>query len=184
MESLNSKEHGNQRELTLAYLAGLLDGEGFIGMFHNRPGYYVVAMKCHMCDREGLDLLKQTFGGSISVGSNSHHPGLRPSWQWQLYGRKQVMSTVKILIPYLIIKKRLAQAVLEYCEQYRNLRKYPMEELRRREDFYQQIKKLIHRGPATTKPVDPEKGSDSLILGETSGESLEVVTPPTPPSRS
>lgn len=169
--------HGNQRETTLAYLAGILDGEGYFGIFENRPGYYTVAIKCNMCEPEAVRLLKAEFGGSLKlrVQAKKHW---RPFYSWQLYGRKQIARMLTVILPYLRIKRELGNTLLEYTKLSGvDRHKVSTSELTRRQELYRKAKELIRRVPATTKPTDPERGSDSLNFGETQREQPEVVAP-------
>lgn len=173
----------NQRETRLAYLAGIVDGEGCITMYRNRealnPGYFVVCMKCSMCEPQAVKMLQAEFGGSIGIvrptRANKHH---RNAFMWQLYGRKKVKAALELLLPQLRVKHEIALAVLEFCNTHKFIRNLSREELRRREELFLRVKKLIRPVPATTKSEDPERGCDSLNSPATVREESEAVLPP------
>ena len=111
-----------------AYIAGLIDGEGYVGMVKTitrptvAPNTYVLVprIQVKMCDRDGIDLAHEIFGGSIycrkANGNN------RATWTWQVTNKKNVKSCLKLLAPYLMIKKHQADCVLKFLERERGTR--------------------------------------------------------------
>jgi len=93
----------------LAYLAGLLDGEGSIGFIKKiRPRVSV-----YNTDRKVMDWLVENVGGK--VGQDSAR-GRVPCMRWSLDAARNVYGLCKAVLPYLIIKKHKAEEVMKFLE--------------------------------------------------------------------
>lgn len=174
----------NQRQTRLAYLAGIFDGEGCTSLYQNRrkldTKYVVSFVKCQMCEPQGVQLLLKEFGGSISYVRHTNKKA-RNAYHWQLYGRKQVRHCLKTLLPYLVIKKQIAFKVIQWCDLmdgYAGSRRLPEDVLKRREELYHDVKKLIRPVAAETKSWGPERVCDSPNPEAIQGELVEAPTPP------
>lgn len=130
----------------LAYLAGFLDGEGCVrcvltktsrclvkGMYGAKPGwkrypYHQVHIYVYNNAHEPLELFKSTFGGFIYQRKDCR--GLK----WQATSAI-AMRTLRLLLPYLILKKPQALAAVELAEglHHRGRKPTPPEEWERRE---------------------------------------------------
>lgn len=155
--------HGNPRQaVQLAYLAGILDGEGSfrinrINTEHQRkkhktknPSYYA-QVQCGMVDKEILEMLLATFGGSLR---EERVPDRRSIWRWALTGRGPVIDAIDMLSPYLIVKAPQAAVVRAFCAgwqtPYNRRLGVSAKEIQRREDAYQTMRKLNAVGAAAT----------------------------------
>lgn len=108
-------------EKLLAYLAGCLDcdgsfsikrdtyamrvrGDSSVPIFQERVMFAQV--------REELPILfKQCFGGSYGISKSPSTNG-KPVYHWEVRNR-QAVTCVKSVLPYLIIKRRQAELILE-----------------------------------------------------------------------
>lgn len=103
-------------ETELAYLAGIVDGEGYIGIkttpargdrvttgFHAR-------IQVRMTDEPAIALLSQ-LGGSY-YRENPHAERGKPLYCWQVSDRLAEQA-LTALLPYLRVKKQQAETVLE-----------------------------------------------------------------------
>jgi intein/homing endonuclease len=102
-------------EKTLAYFAGLFDGEGCINVAEVKPrpgrrspSFQTVA-QVSMTDRRSLDLLLDSFGGSIR---RTNKVGARPIWVWRVY-HKAAKLFLEDILPYLVVKKLQAELLIE-----------------------------------------------------------------------
>ena len=100
----------------LAYLAGLIDGEGTICIHNNKRAYSVTTKVCVAnCHRGVLEWCKDRFGGSVNdvsaKGSELHN--WKPQYRWTLTGPR-AERVVRLCQPFLIIKKEQARLFLEY----------------------------------------------------------------------
>ncbi len=102
--------------LTLAYCAGVIDSDGTIGIkrltynMRVRGDATAPIYKVRICVRQvehhAVELLKETFGGTIRV--NKGQGNGRNLFQWEVTDRI-AGAALKDLIPYLRIKQRQAQ---------------------------------------------------------------------------
>ena len=102
-------------ELTkIAWAAGFMDGEGYIGItrcLDRRTGrlYYRVQVDVGQVHREPIALFQELFGGTIGHRTNKK----QGCWNWRKFG-KEACNVIRILLPYLVVKRRQAELVLEY----------------------------------------------------------------------
>lgn len=104
------------KRTTLAYLAGLVDGEGYIGIkrthrkdcvspiFHER-------IQVRMVHEGSIQLLKETLGGNYYCEQARSHLG-RPLFCWQA-SDALACDILSKLLPFLVIKRDSAKTVLE-----------------------------------------------------------------------
>ena len=97
-------------KLTAAYIAGFVDGEGYISICpyvrkdRNNQVYYKHAFKVVSTDKKIIEWLKASFGGYIYVRTPKK-PNDSVSYTWSLdsYNTEQVLKSI---YPFLKIKKR------------------------------------------------------------------------------
>jgi len=134
----------------LAYIAGILDADGFIGLVRgsrrkNGRYYYQPKIRVGQEEMNAIELCEKTFGGCIS----EIKPTLkvfrhRNRIDWQLTGGPLVKKALELLLPYLRIKYPQAVNTLTYIE----LRlKVPYSKLGKKEDgLYEWHKFFVHGG--------------------------------------
>jgi hypothetical protein len=142
-------------EVQLAYTAGIIDGEGYFvlvprAMNHRKYGKYqrynaVVGIK--HTKRELLEWMKEKFGGNI-YGVPCRSIAHAPSWEWRVT-HLAAAAFVQQIMPYLLLKKRNAELILEVQGTAKRWGKWgvPSEVLDRREAMYAEMKSLNKRGP-------------------------------------
>lgn len=110
----------NKESWKNAYYAGLVDGEGNIGIVNNSPKtenekYKKVVLRIQMVDGvEVLKELKSVFGGWIYKRERSKkNPKWSDSWEWVIQNKclDKFLGSIR---PYIRIKKRQVEIVLEY----------------------------------------------------------------------
>jgi len=105
-------------EVDLAYTAGLIDGEGCIGVYPqkcktNKAGRrYSLTVVVSMSNWEAPLWLKETFGGYYQVFKNKGY-GTRIMYAWRISG-KPANRVLKGILPYLRIKYRQAEMAIEF----------------------------------------------------------------------
>lgn len=148
-----SKNQDNQREaILLSYLAGLIDGEGTIRIGYSSPPKkypnhnpkYYAGISIGMTNKKAIEIVVKKFGSKLR---EECVPNRKIVYRWGTSGNKVVPTILKQLLPYLVVKKEQAKLVIEFCEQqkhtgFRRNKYLPKEELLRREEFYQKVKKL------------------------------------------
>lgn len=148
------------------YLAGCIDCDGYITIkrdtyklrkvgdastpiFYERVGFKQVSP-------EIVDMLHEAFGGYRSIQKPSAKNG-KPLYSWEARNL-QANLCIKVLLPYLRIKKRQAEICMELRESIERTKhtrlpktNIPKEELALRESLFNQVKSL--NDTRTTKPV-------------------------------
>ncbi len=178
MNTTETISHDNQRQaVLLGYLAGIIDGEGCLGIRKvtapetlrqrkaERIGaVYSTYISVGMIDKRPLDLLQSYFGGSIR---EERVPDRRSIWRWAITSRPVALKMLTVLVPYLIVKQGQAEAIIKFCsvlplskgteviEGKKIYRTVSPQEIQRREEAYQAVRKLNFVGAAaTTNRVD------------------------------
>lgn len=131
----------------LAYLAGIIDGEGsfYIGICRNGRSFmcriYVVNT-----NKELVNWLKETFGGLIYSRKSIKNPQWKIRYEW-VVDKPAIDPFCKLLLPFLIIKKKHAEIMIEFRNSFIAGRKNPISDeiLAFRTECYKKIKALNHR---------------------------------------
>lgn len=101
----------------LSYFAGIIDGEGCIGIEHLSPtknrkkDYYTCRLTVINTDENLMKLLKHFFKGNYD--QRKRIDGHKICYRWHVFG-KDLEYALKQLEPHLFIKKQQARTVLEY----------------------------------------------------------------------
>lgn len=90
-------------DLLAAYVAGLFEGEGWVGTHPNGPP----RMAVNMSDLEPLVRIQTLLGGHIT-GPYIRNPAHKPLWSWRQQGFGPVEVARRLLGPWLS-PRRLAQ---------------------------------------------------------------------------
>ena len=98
----------------MAYMAGLIDGDGHIGMRSTAKGH-IPLIQLHNSIKKMPEYLKKVFGGTLAY-DRPKEEGNRIIWKWMLQGREGVRNCLHKLIPYLVLKKDSAYEVLEFLD--------------------------------------------------------------------
>lgn len=161
----------NQKQaLRIAYCAGLLDGEGSICFIkqnkkgqhrkHGRksPVYYGL-IRIGLVSKDALEIINEVFPGSVirCEGVRKDRPTYQVMYRWEMRKRKLLIPMLKTLIPYLVIKKRQAELLLETLSiwemPYNKKEGMCPREIQRRDLAWEQMRQFNAVGAAaTTKP--------------------------------
>jgi len=128
-----------------SYIAGLVDGEGCITI-SKRPykGGYQLVFRVAMYDKEPLDFIADTFGGSVNYPNRKDG---KPIWCYTATG-DLALEIMKTLQPYLLVKDKEAQVAITFQELKSDFRggkhSHPTpEEIAFRESCYKDMQLLI-----------------------------------------
>jgi hypothetical protein len=131
------------------YISGIVDGEGTISItkYNNINNSYRPDV---LIPNTNLNLLKYIRDIS-KIGYIYERPKQKDNWKICYIYRLRKHEYKKFLIPilpYLIIKKRQAELVLQYVSLRKGHKYYPLtiEEIEVRENIYDEIKPLNERG--------------------------------------
>ncbi len=97
----------------LAYLAGLIDGEGSITLYlHPKHRQMLLHLAVYNTNETVIDWLKLTFGGrKYKVGCRKNTKHLQ-EYQWYMNGHF-ACDILVLVLPYLIIKQAKARIAIE-----------------------------------------------------------------------
>jgi hypothetical protein len=105
---------------TLAYLAGLIDGEGYIGIKKTTvrkdcaaPSYHA-RLQIRMVDEPAIAFLAETFGGRYY--KDRPEAGKRRALYCYQSSDAAAERILRALLPYLRVKRANAEAVLRFRE--------------------------------------------------------------------
>lgn len=99
-----------------AYFAGLIDGEGYIGLENCGKGWYRPCIRVKMTCRQTVEAIRAYFmvgrvvHRPLSVSSPYYKPTHKPQWEWYAR-RKDALAVLERILPYLITKKRIAETL-------------------------------------------------------------------------
>ncbi|MBK9272788.1 MAG: hypothetical protein IPM48_14480 [Saprospiraceae bacterium] len=144
-------------KLTASYVAGIIDGEGYIGLLRISKGNkakwqslrefkYMPCVKVVMTNKEIIDWLYKSFGGTFETRTKNTSPNCRVSYGWQLR-KLQAIEFLKIIYPYLMVKRKQAEVLFRY-PQIKAGTIISDEVYEKRNKLFEEIKELNKRGAA------------------------------------
>jgi len=148
-------------EIELAYIAGIVDGEGTFGIMKDiykmkkHPNWnpsYAPYFSIGMSDKSIVELIQKYFGGNIKMECVQKRKDI---FRLRVY-YFSAKAIAEALLPYLRIKKAHAENVISFFVEKIKLQEKPEHiktpELQRREELYLKIRELNATGAtATTK---------------------------------
>lgn len=133
----------------LAYLAGIIDGEGTISIStDNKPTGYSVFILRLTISNSNVDLINWCLD-RVSFKIQEYNRG-NPKWNTQYIltlQSQEAKELIKLVYPYLVVKKAQAEAALEFP--LNGSRKYTNEERQDRQTICANLKTLNRRGKVT-----------------------------------
>lgn len=141
-----SGEHGNSLSVAeIAYLAGLIDGEGTIGIYR-QTGTKTYELKLLITNTSPalLQWLRPRFGGGVGK-HKKEKPWHRETWQIVI-AQGKAADLIKLCRPFLVIKAAQADLGLRFMSEV-SLRKghrVTDEELEMRQRYADGMSKLNH----------------------------------------
>jgi hypothetical protein len=113
---------------TIAYLAGIIDGEGsiYIGNFSSNPvtgnKYYQTNMEVTNTDKSLTDWLHFNFGGVVNTYTAKQLPknSRKAVFRWIASGERMT-HLCELLLPFLICKKKQCEIMLKMRATYAKL---------------------------------------------------------------
>lgn len=122
----SSRDGGKDRmspKSRLAYMAGLMDGEGSfsISVIENEKGgkHFAANIRFYNTNRKLISWVIDNFGGTPSWGNKNggniqNQKTRKRMCQWFLTSRQSMESFLLQMIPYLIAKKQQANLMLQF----------------------------------------------------------------------
>lgn len=114
-ESLRKNKYEELKELTeleKAYIAGIFDGEGCIGIYSYSYRCFI-QLSVSNTNEKLIDFLFSKLTGNISKEKTPKKDGWKKECKWKS-GYFQAYEILKILQPYLILKKEQADICIDF----------------------------------------------------------------------
>lgn len=113
---MQTRAKQNLSEAELAWAAGFVDGEGYIGVIRaktKRGLYYSYITHVEVAQAKAAPIIrfKEMFGGNVKFVANRK----QGYWYWRTFSRETV-PILKQLLPYLFVKKEQALLVIEFAK--------------------------------------------------------------------
>ncbi len=145
----------------LAYLAGLIDGEGTIGLYiKNHRKDYSLRLAVYNTDETLMDWLFFNIGGAKHKVGSRRKPNHKQEYCWYV-SSSTACDLLKEVLPYLVIKRTRASIVIEAWENRcptprgERLDGVPLEVIQMRKDYIERFKKnTIHKLSAIKEVYD------------------------------
>ena len=141
----------------IAYAAGLLDGEGYIGV---RPytsgrsyngGNFTPAVTIANTNFEVMEWLVKNFGGHVNGWSNKK-TGQRRVYHWVIGSLADITTFLTLVKPFVIIKREQLELMLIYCSFGKSVPAYHDALLyEARADIYWDMKQLNGNRPVRAR---------------------------------
>lgn len=159
-----------------AYVAGIIDGEGHLGIKrtaanHHRGAQFAFVVKVTNTNHEWLIGLQQWIGGRIWRNDSKKRRNRRPCYDLQLNGAEARALLVAVQ-PFLRMKQRHAEIILRYFNaaarrRESNLPGRPSDPtfVAALDALYEELKSLNLRGLAQNWPTTPKQGRVCQIDG-------------------
>lgn len=117
----------NYRPIDLAYMAGIIDGEGcfWIGLIPKKSGdgyatsHYRGLLKIDNTDISLIDWIDTVFSGTCSARTRctSSRKFERPVFTWNATGDR-LLDMCEQILPYLVIKKQHCENMIKFRKTY------------------------------------------------------------------
>lgn len=152
-------------KLSKEYIAGFVDGEGYLGIIRKSSKecqfgyYYTPVVKIAQVTRN--DQVLKSIEDFIGYGNTTYDirevENSCPRTYLELRGMKRIKPFVKKIQPYLVVKNKQAQILLDFCNlpSVSNKNAKEIDEIRTK--MWEEIKYLNRRGLAETKRKEDEK---------------------------
>lgn len=133
----------------LAYVAGIVDGEGTITIERMTHPRFSAGFALHPIltisntDKKLIEFCKKALNLLHAITRHIKGPRRKVSWRIDVTKKETVLEKLLALRPYLITKSKQADLVMEYClRRLHTQRKYDAEDL----EILDKIRKLNRRG--------------------------------------
>lgn len=100
-------------KLSAAYLAGIIDGEGNLGIHFSNQGMWMSYLNVYNTHLPLLEAIQSTTGAGKVRARSRRGPRDKQCHTWYVYG-SSIIPVLETILPYLMIKKPQALLVLEF----------------------------------------------------------------------
>ena len=142
-----SRNHSSSTE-KIAYVAGIIDGEGSIFLGTQRHGR-LLCPGIHISndDEKMIRFCKEVLECGWVVERKPSRTRLKKSWALGLAGKEKIVKTLIMIRPFLITKQKQADLLFEFCSNKLELRRLYID---RDYEIYRALKKLNSKKKANS----------------------------------
>lgn len=106
-----------------AYIAGIFDGEGCIGIYRRvrvdrKNPEYPCELRISNTNKNVIEFIKRHFKEGLVYTWIGRSSTRRQMWSWEVRGKK-AMNFLQTVYPYLVIKKDQAKIAIEFVKRFR-----------------------------------------------------------------
>lgn len=138
-------------ETELAYLAGIIDGEGCVYIYKRKTRKnhtdFFPRLQLITTSKSLHEWIHKVFGGMI-FNRKVSNPKWKPRFEW--YTTRGLMDDIlEKILPYMVIKKSHIQIMIEFRKTFKTYygqKGVPQDVVKLREDLCSQLKLLNKRG--------------------------------------
>lgn len=107
--------------MLIGYLAGIIDGEGYIGISRDNRRYthrrrYVTRLTISNTNLALLEAIRAFVGGGHIYPMKQQQSHHTPAWQYVIQDRATLKRVLLAVHPHLIIKKAQAAALIQFLQ--------------------------------------------------------------------
>jgi hypothetical protein len=119
IKKVNSNNHlttdtrSMSKRESMAYLAGIVDTEGAIGIRDNKGEAFGAYVMINSTNESLIKWIESLFEGKVSKHEYLAATN-RDNNLWALYGKQNIENFILAILPYLVIKKEIANIVLQF----------------------------------------------------------------------
>lgn len=128
-----------------AWLAGFMDGEGYIGLYPNRS-VYRARIGLSNTNREVLEVVQDKLGGHLGKGFLGKD-NWKVRYNWELGNYKALCYVLPRIEPFSLIKRDRVLLLQEYLTLWQPRMSSPLPN--RAHEIYKEIRRLNTRGDLT-----------------------------------
>jgi hypothetical protein len=124
-------EHSISGELSFHYLAGIIDGDGWLSMFNAGKGvsfYNKYSVGLQQRYKPLIDYMNRFEGSKTHTCKVYNYQSHVQTYSWQ-NTTASILPFLKSVEPFLIEKKEKCQTLIKYIEKYEEFRQYSKEVL-------------------------------------------------------
>lgn len=156
-----------QSPADVAYLAGLIDSDGYIGIVKSKPNKaagcknpaYVLTVNFTNTNQDIMDWLVETFGGKYYARKMPENRNWKQCYNW-INTNQKGRIILELLKDHLRVKKAQAYLCLELMDNWTvNKHGTPKEELARRERLFREVQELNTVGLVQRERLNSEAPS-------------------------
>jgi transposase len=114
-KKLSKLDPSLRAETSLAWVAGFIDGEGTITFKMGEKAKQPVLSATNSSE-EAINKVAAILGGGVKYKSDPRKDSYLTMWRWDLFGWQEVREAVRLLLPYLVVKRKEAELALAFLD--------------------------------------------------------------------